>query len=84
MHAHLLAHQRALTDADLVRYAADLGLDPARLERDLALHAHAGRIEEDVRSGEHSGVEGTPTLFVDGVRHEGGHDAETLLAVLTK
>ena len=83
MHDLLFARQRALADADLRRYAGELGLDTDRVERDLAVHAHVGRIEEDVRSGEQSGVEGTPTLFVNGRRHHGGYDAETLLAALS-
>ena len=83
MHDLLFARQRALADDDLRRYVAEIGLDATRVERDLASHAHVARIEEDVQSGERSGVEGTPTLFVNGRRHEGGYDAATLLAALT-
>ncbi len=43
------------------------------------------RIERDFRSGIESGeVLGTPTLFIDGVVHLGGYDAETLLEVLAR
>ena len=83
MHDLLFTRQRSLADEDLRRYVAELGLDAGRVERDFATHAHVGRIEEAVRSGEQSGVEGTPTLFVNDRRHEGGYDAETLVAVLS-
>lgn len=79
----LFAHQTALADADLRAYAVQLGLDADRFERDVTGHVHAAQIEEDVRSGEASGVAGTPTFFVDGLRHEGGYDAESLRAAIT-
>ena len=82
MHDLLFARQKALEDADLVRYAGELGLDGGQLEREVASGAHLARIEEDVVSGERSGVEGTPSLFVNGLRHEDGYDAETLRATL--
>ena len=71
MHDHLFAHQRALEDGDLLRYAGELGLDAARLAQDVGAHVHAARIDEDVASGERSGVEGTPTLFVNGLPRVG-------------
>ncbi len=78
MHDVLLRHHRALSDQDLVRYAADIGLDSARLEDELEDHTHAPRIREDVRSGERSGVRGTPTFFINDVRHDGDWDVEAL------
>ena len=82
MHDALLHHQRALSDQDLVRYAAEVGLDSARVEQELADHTHALRIREDVRSGERSGVRGTPTFFINGVRHDGAWDLEGLTDAL--
>ena len=79
----LFAHQRSLEDTDLRTYAAQLGLDPERFEREVTSHAHAARIEADVRSGEASGVAETPTFFVDGLRHDGGYDQDCLLAAIT-
>ena len=79
----LIAYQRSLEDADLRTYAAQLGLDAERFERDVTSHAHAARIEEDVRSGEASGVAGTPTFFVDGLRHDAGYDHDSLLAAIS-
>jgi Na+/H+ antiporter NhaA len=78
MHDELLSHQGALSDEDLVQYASDLGLDTARFAADLARHARAGRIAEDVDSADLSGVSGTPTFFINGRRHHGAYDLGTL------
>jgi protein-disulfide isomerase len=78
MHEQLFAHQKALEDADLRRYAADLGLDVAGFDRDRQSSAITARIDRDVTSGERSGVEGTPRFFINGVRHDGPYDTPTL------
>jgi protein-disulfide isomerase len=78
MHEHLFEHQKALADRDLRQYAIDLGLDPDRFERDRFSPEVAQRIERDLESGERSGVEGTPTFYVNGVRHDGPFDVDTL------
>ena len=82
MHDALLKHQRALSDRDLVRYAVKVGLDAGRFQQELADHTHAPRIREDVRSGEQSGVHGTPTFFINGIRHDEPWDLETLMEAL--
>ena len=82
MHDALFAHQHALEDADLARYAREIGLDVERFERELNAHAHTGRIKEDVRSGLASGVQGTPTLYFNGELHMGGYDDATLRATI--
>ena len=80
MHDVLFAHQDDLDDEHLHEYAELLGLDMDRFDRDMAEHSDAGRIEEDVRGGIRSGVWGTPTVFVNGVRYEGDLDLESLLS----
>ncbi len=84
MHELLFHRQKALEDADLQRYAAELGLDVMRFDRDRRSPDVEQRIRRDVESGIASGdVRSTPTLFIDGVVHTGGYDAETLLEALT-
>lgn len=78
MHDLLLDHQGALLTPDLVRYAERLGLDVARFTADLQAHAGAGRVAQDVASADLSGVSGTPTFFLNGRRHHGAYDIETL------
>ena len=84
MHDTLFAHQHALEDTDLVRYAQDLGLDAERFARELGAHSYAGRIQEDMRSGLASGVQGTPTLYFNDQLHAGGYDQATLRATLAE
>lgn len=80
MHEVLYGHQKALENEDLRGYANELGLDLARFEGDHGGQAVLERIERDVRSGVASGeVQGTPTLFIDGVLHRGGYDSASLL-----
>jgi Na+/H+ antiporter NhaA len=78
MHDLLLEHQGALTARDLIGYAASLGLDTERFTADLRKHVGAARVAEDTDSADLSGVSGTPTFFVNGMRHYGAYDIETL------
>ncbi len=78
MHDELLDHQGALTAKDLVRYAAELGLDTGAFTSDLTAHAGAAKIAEDVDSADLSEVSGTPTFFINGKRHHGAYDLEAL------
>jgi Na+/H+ antiporter NhaA len=78
MHDLLLDHQGALLTPDLEGYAEQLGLDVARFTTDLRRHAGAARVAQDVDSADLSGVSGTPTFFLNGRRHHGAFDIETL------
>ncbi|MHB1168292.1 MAG: DsbA family protein [Longimicrobiales bacterium] len=71
MHAAIFGHQANLDRTSLVRYAEQLGLDVARFERELQERTHASRVRRDFRSGVRSGVNGTPTFFLNGVRYDG-------------
>ncbi len=78
----LLAHQEALTPTELQRYARELGLDAERFWEELRHHEHATRVAEDVSSADASGVSGTPTFFINGRRHHGAYDLDTLTAAV--
>jgi protein-disulfide isomerase len=82
MHDVLFENQKRLRDQDLRAYAESLALDLERFERELAEHVHAGRVHEDFMSGVRSGVNGTPTFYINGVRHDDSYEAETLLSAL--
>ncbi|WP_053204371.1 Na+/H+ antiporter NhaA [Jiangella muralis] len=84
LHDLLLTHQDALTYPDLLRHAEDLGLDVDRFARDLSSRHFALRVTRDVESAEQSGVAGTPTFFVNGQRHHGRYDLESLRAAITR
>ncbi|MCI0395623.1 MAG: Na+/H+ antiporter NhaA [Chloroflexi bacterium] len=83
MHEALFEHDE-LDEASLIQYAADIGLDADQFRRDLAEHRYAGKVEEDFRSGIRSGVNGTPTFFVNGERYDGAWDLESLLETVEK
>jgi Na+/H+ antiporter NhaA len=78
MHDMLMDHQDALLPRDLMGYAGSLGLDAKRFAADVHKHAGRGRVEEDLESADLSNVSGTPTFFVNGKRHYGAYDIETL------
>ena len=82
MHDSLFEHQRALDDAHLVGYAKALGLDPVAFEQDLRAHTHKARVRQDFVSGVRSGVNGTPTFFINGVRFDDSWDPDTLTEAL--
>lgn len=78
MHDLLFEHQDALHPRALVGYADSLGLDTERFAADLRKHAGRAHVSEDVDSADVSNVSGTPTFFVNGKRHYGAYDIETL------
>jgi protein-disulfide isomerase len=82
MHDLLFENQKRLRTKDLLSYAETIGLDVERIETDLEEHAHEPRVRNDFMSGVQSGVNGTPTFFVNGMRHNGGFDLTTLLTAL--
>jgi len=84
MHDLLYENQRRLRDQDLHAYAEQLGLEVDRFDKDLAEHVHAPRVREDFMSGVRSGVNGTPSFYVNGARHDDSYDLDTLLAALER
>ncbi len=80
MHDILYPHQDALTVADLREYSRQLGLDQDRFLEDLDSRRFAPRVARDVQSADLSGVAGTPTFFINGRRHYGAYDLDSLSA----
>jgi protein-disulfide isomerase len=82
MHDALFEHQGALDDKHLVAYAAAIGLDAARFGIDLRGHTNRARVREDFVTGARSGVNGTPTFFINGVRFDDSWEPDTLADAL--
>jgi protein-disulfide isomerase len=82
MHDVLFENQGALAGTDLLAYAEGLGLDAKRIARDLEAGTHAPRVREDFVSGVRSGVNGTPTFFINGARFDGSWDEDGLAAAI--
>ena len=78
MHDLLFEHQDALHPRALVGYADSLGLDAERFAADLRKHAGRAHVDEDLESADLSSVSGTPTFFVNGKRHYGAYDIDSL------
>jgi protein-disulfide isomerase len=82
MHDHLFENQKRLRDQDLHRYAEELGLDVTRFDQEMADHVYADRVHEDFMGGVRSGVNGTPTFYINGARHDGSYQVDDLVAAL--
>jgi Na+/H+ antiporter NhaA/predicted DsbA family dithiol-disulfide isomerase len=82
MHDKLLVSQDELTARDLKRHAASLGLDVERFWDELRRREHEERVADDVASADASGVAGTPSFFINGRRHQGAYDVDTLAAAV--
>jgi protein-disulfide isomerase len=82
MHDTLFEHQQALADERLLEYAGTLGLDVERFQQELDSHAHARHVRADFLGGIRSGVNGTPTFFINGVRYDDAWEPETLVRAI--
>jgi len=67
----LYEHQQALDHKHLETYTALLGLDLAQFIYDMSNHVYSGRVREDFLSGILSGLNGTPTFYINGIRYIG-------------
>jgi protein-disulfide isomerase len=84
MHDVLFENQQRLDAPYLHAYAEALGLDVRQFDRELVEHVHADRVREDFLSGVRSGVNGTPTFYINGVRHDGSYEFPVLMAALQR
>src|SRR5262249_586031 len=82
MHDLLFESQDALEDEDLLAYAQSLGLALGPFTRDLTEHKFLSRVKDNFPSGVRSGVNGPPPFFINGVRHDGAFDQDSLLSAL--
>jgi protein-disulfide isomerase len=84
MHDRLFERQFALEDEHLIEYALELGLDAPRVARELAAHTYKPQVRDDFMSGVRSGVNGTPTFFINGLRYDYTWTEDTLTAALER
>jgi Na+/H+ antiporter NhaA len=80
----LFADQENQRPSDIVRLARDLGLDVDRFERDLTSPEVTGRVQDDILDAEAMGITSVPTLFINGRRHIGPYDAQSLIRALER
>jgi NhaA family Na+:H+ antiporter len=84
MHEYILERQDQLDNANLVQYAAELGLDLERFQRELDERVYAEKVNQDFQSGVESGINGTPSFFINGQYYDGPWDFESLIEAIEK
>lgn len=82
MHELLFEHQESLEPGSIHAWAEKLGLDLDKMNVDIGEGAIGGRLVENRQSGIRSGVNGTPTFFINGVRFDGPPEYDALMAAL--
>jgi protein-disulfide isomerase len=82
MHDRLFENQNLLDESHIADFAEQLDLDTERFARDLQNHTYHEQIRQDFTSGVRSGVNGTPTFFINGFRYDGSWELGPLLATL--
>lgn len=84
MHDMLFEHQDALHDEDLIKYGGLLGLDMPQFIKDMDSTEVEKKVREDFMSGVRSGVNGTPTFYINGIRYDDSYDYDNFKNVLEK
>ncbi len=84
MHERLYRSRGPLDEAELLEEARGLGLDTPRFQRELEAGTYRTRVRADVASGARSGVNGTPTFFVNGERYDGGYEGASLTRAIER
>jgi len=82
MHDYLFENQYAVSPDFLAKAAEDLHLDVTRYIHDLKERAYTKRVQDDLASGARAGVHGTPTFFINGVRHPGSYDFDSMIQAI--
>jgi len=78
MHDLLFENQLRMDQALFLNLADDLNLSTSQLQTAIANHTYRARVRADFAGGARSGVNGTPTFFVNGWRHNGSFDFDSL------
>ena len=82
MHDWFYEHQHQLEGLDLEDHATAIGLDLDLWKQEVRERAYRDRVNEDLETGRQSGVSGTPTFFMNGVRHTGDYEVGSMLAAI--
>ena len=78
MHDRIFANPRSLTEANLISWAKELGMDTGRFASELTSHKYQNTVQNEVREGLDAGVQGTPTVFLNGRPHRANVTVEEL------
>jgi protein-disulfide isomerase len=82
MHDLLFANQDRLEFEDLRAYAREIGLQRTRFDQEMIAHVYQNEVRQDFRRGIQDGVNGTPSIFINGLRYDGPRDYGSILAAI--
>jgi protein-disulfide isomerase len=82
MHDAVFEHQRDLSDAALIKCAQKTGLDISKFKSDFDKQEIQDKVQSDLESGVRSGVNGTPSFFINGKKYNDSWDEAVLLEYL--
>jgi protein-disulfide isomerase len=82
MHDMLFTNQDRLEFEDLRGYAQEIGLNGARFDQEMMAHVYRDEVRQDFQRGIQDGVNGTPSIFLNGLRYDGPRDYQSILAAL--
>lgn len=82
--AVLFQNQQELNRADLEKYAQQIGLDMDKFKEALDSGTFKERVQEDMKLGQKNGVQGTPTIFVNGRKYEGPREGPKMIEIIDK
>jgi protein-disulfide isomerase len=78
MHDRIFVNPRSLTESNFIAWATEFGMDAVRFASDLATHKYQNAVQAEVREGLDAGVQGTPTVFLNGKAYRGEVKASEL------
>ncbi len=82
MHGMLFTHRDQLEYDDLIDYAAAIGLNNKRFDREMRAETYQKEVKRDFRHGIEDGVNGTPTIFINRLRYDGPRDRNSMRATI--
>ncbi len=82
MHDMLYQNQDNLQDDNLIMMASKLGIDSEEFSKKLQAEEKAKKVKDDFMSGVESGVNGTPSFYINGYKYEGPWDYENLKSAI--
>jgi protein-disulfide isomerase len=84
MHDLLFENQDNFGEELFLRFARSLMLSSTQLQSALVQQTYRARVRADFAGGVRSGVNGTPTFFINGQRHNGSFELSSLSAAIER
>ncbi len=82
MHDALYENQKNLSDSNIIQLAEEIGIDTEEFEKDFQNEEFVNKVQADFESGVRSGVNGTPSFYVNGKKYEDSWDYDSFISNL--